>query len=87
MPHRRYLQCPAAVSMKHLKKFIRMKYGLRSDHRVDIIYAGECLKDDFCLMDVAYTFSWKRVSVLNGTRHTYRSVQPSKKIIDSKGIR
>jgi len=63
MPHRRYLQCPAAVSMKHLKKFIRMKYGLGSEHRVDIIYAGECLRDDFCLMDVAYTFCWKRVSV------------------------
>jgi hypothetical protein len=49
--------------MKHLKKFIRMKYGLGSEHRVDIIYAGECLRDDFCLMDVAYTFCWKRVSV------------------------
>jgi hypothetical protein len=64
--------------MKHLKKFIRMKYGLRSQHRVDIIYAGECLRDDFCLMDVAYTFSWKRVSV-------YRSVHAFKVTTGNKG--
>lgn len=31
---RRYLQCPAAVGMSHLKKFIRMKYGLTDEHRV-----------------------------------------------------
>lgn len=33
---KRYLQCPAAVSMKHLQKFIRMKFGLTGDHRVTI---------------------------------------------------
>ncbi|KAJ9589060.1 hypothetical protein L9F63_017654, partial [Diploptera punctata] len=58
--HLRYLKCPAAVTMRQLKKFIRMKYGLSSEHRVDIIYEEECLRDDFSLMDVAYTFSWKR---------------------------
>lgn len=31
---KRYLQCPPAVSMKHLQKFIRMKFGLTGDHRV-----------------------------------------------------
>lgn len=31
---KRFLQCPAAVSMTHLQKFIRMKYGLTGDHRV-----------------------------------------------------
>ncbi|KAK9702390.1 Zinc finger, C3HC4 type (RING finger) [Popillia japonica] len=30
---RRYLQCPAAVSMTHLQKFIRMKYALSSEHK------------------------------------------------------
>ena len=58
----RYLKCPAAVTMRQLKKFIRMKYGLSSEHKVDIIYEEECLRDDFSLMDVAYTFAWKRVS-------------------------
>lgn len=31
---KRFLQCPPAVSMKHLQKFIRMKFGLTGDHRV-----------------------------------------------------
>lgn len=31
---RRYLQCPAAVTMSHLQKFVRMKYALTSEHRV-----------------------------------------------------
>lgn len=35
---KRFLQCPAAVSMKHLQKFIRMKYGLTGDHRVSRIH-------------------------------------------------
>jgi hypothetical protein len=34
--HRRYLQCPAAVTMSHLKKFLRMKYNLNHDQRVSI---------------------------------------------------
>lgn len=34
---RRYLQCPAAVTMWHLQKFVRMKYGLTSEHRVSTI--------------------------------------------------
>lgn len=35
---KRFLQCPAAVSMKHLQKFIRMKFGLTGDHRVSSDY-------------------------------------------------
>lgn len=31
---KRFLQCPPAVSMKHLQKFLRMKFGLTGDHRV-----------------------------------------------------
>lgn len=31
---RRYLNCPAAVSMKHLQKFIRKKYALTTEHKV-----------------------------------------------------
>jgi len=61
MVHKRYLQCPAAVSTRHLKKFVRMKYGLGNEFQVDIIYEGENLADDFSLMDVAYTFKWHRV--------------------------
>lgn len=31
---RRYLQCPAAVTMSHLQKFLRMKHALSSEHKV-----------------------------------------------------
>lgn len=31
---KRYLQCPAAVRMSHLKKFLRMKFALSNEHRV-----------------------------------------------------
>lgn len=34
---KRFLKCPAAVSMKHLQKFVRMKYGLTGDHRVSVM--------------------------------------------------
>lgn len=60
--HRRYLQCPAAVTMSHLKKFLRMKYNLSLDYNVEILYAGEVLTDEFSLMDVAYTFTWNKTT-------------------------
>ncbi|CAG9853546.1 unnamed protein product [Phyllotreta striolata] len=72
---KRFLQCPAAVSMKHLQKFIRMKFGLTADHRVDIIYKGEVLKNNFSLIDVAYTFKWKKEKPL---RFFYRIFTPQK---------
>lgn len=59
---KRYLQCPAAVTVRHLKKFLRLKYGIGLDCWVDIIYDEECLPENFTLIDVAYTFTWKRVS-------------------------
>ncbi|KAI4454499.1 ring finger domain-containing polycomb group component [Holotrichia oblita] len=72
---RRYLQCPAAVSMTHLQKFIRMKYALSSEHKVDIIHDGEVLPSSFTLMDVAYSFKWKRVKPM---RFFYRIFTPMK---------
>ncbi|XP_064214442.1 polycomb group protein Psc isoform X2 [Tribolium castaneum] len=81
---KRYLQCPAAVSMKHLQKFIRMKFALSQNHKVDIIYEGEVLHSNFTLMDVAYTFKWKRLKPL---RFFYRIFTPLKiqpiKIVNS----
>lgn len=35
---KRFLQCPAAVTTKHLQKFIRMKYALTANHRVSTLY-------------------------------------------------
>nr|BAW19567.1 polycomb group RING finger protein 4 [Gnatocerus cornutus] len=72
---KRFLQCPAAVSMQHLQKFVRMKFALSPNHKVDIIYKGEVLPPHFSLMDVAYTFKWKRVKPL---RFFYRIFTPLK---------
>ncbi|XP_076327418.1 uncharacterized protein LOC143234170 [Tachypleus tridentatus] len=57
---RRYLQCPAAVTVAHLKKFINMKYGLSQSYVVDIMYYDDSLPDDYKLMDIAYIYTWKR---------------------------
>ncbi|KAL3271032.1 hypothetical protein HHI36_021532 [Cryptolaemus montrouzieri] len=72
---KRYLKCPAAVSMQLLQRFLRMKFGLTADHRVDIIYRGEVLPNFFTLMDVAYTFKWNRAKPM---RFFYRIFTPMK---------
>lgn len=59
---RRYLRCPAAVTVFHLQKLIRAKYGLRDAHRVDIMYKEEPLNGSYTLMDVMYIYHWRRVS-------------------------
>ncbi|GAB0100056.1 hypothetical protein DMENIID0001_160350 [Sergentomyia squamirostris] len=63
IPPIRYLQCPAAVTMWHLQRFIATKFDLNpSTMSVDIIYEDEVLPRDFSLMDVAYCYNWKRVA-------------------------
>lgn len=59
---RRYLRCPAAVTIFHLQKLIRAKYGLSEAHRVDIMYKEEPLCANYTLMDVMYIYHWRRVS-------------------------
>ncbi|XP_017772149.1 PREDICTED: polycomb group protein Psc-like isoform X2 [Nicrophorus vespilloides] len=85
---RRYLRCAAAVSMSHLHKFLRMKYALSPEHKVEIIYEGEVLPTHFNLMDVAYTFKWTEVKPM---RFFYRIFTPMKiqpiKIINTSSTR
>ena len=57
---KRYLLCPAGLSIYHLKKFISTKYALPSTFQVDIMYFKDNLNDEFTLMDVAYIYSWRR---------------------------
>lgn len=66
VPPIRYLQCPAAVTIRHLQRFLSSKYNLNTDLPtvdIQIIYEDEVLPMGFTLMDVAYCYSWKRVSV------------------------
>ncbi|XP_055690903.1 protein suppressor 2 of zeste isoform X2 [Lutzomyia longipalpis] len=63
IPPIRYLQCPAAVTVWHLQRFITTKFDLNpSTMIVEIIYEDEVLPRDFSLMDVAYCYNWKRVA-------------------------
>ncbi|XP_022186265.2 protein suppressor 2 of zeste [Nilaparvata lugens] len=56
---RRYLRCPAAVTVLHLHKLIRAKFGLTS-HKVDVMYKEDILLENWTLMDVAYIYQWRR---------------------------
>ncbi|KAG5336369.1 BMI1 protein, partial [Acromyrmex charruanus] len=57
---RRYFRCPAAVTIFHLQKLIRAKYGLGDINRVDIMYEEEPLCSSYSLMDVMYIYHWMR---------------------------
>lgn len=59
----RYLRCPAAVSVAHLKKLIQAKYDLNDNHRVDILYNQDCLISSLTLMDISYIYNWKKVEI------------------------
>ncbi|BFZ02128.1 hypothetical protein BsWGS_05167 [Bradybaena similaris] len=56
----RFLQCKAAVTVGHLKKFVRLKYGLPSHFQVDMFYNDVLLRNNCTLCDVAYFFNWRR---------------------------
>jgi polycomb group RING finger protein 4 len=61
-PNRRFLQCPGSLTVHHLKKFIMRKYGLvESSFLVDVIYKDDLLPEDLTLVDVAYSYDWRKV--------------------------
>lgn len=64
----KYLQAPAIFTVALLKKFIIHKFGIDS-HKfcVEIMYKVKtiALPDHYTLMDVAYIYTWKRVSLYN----------------------
>ncbi|XP_061429103.1 LOW QUALITY PROTEIN: polycomb complex protein BMI-1-like [Lethenteron reissneri] len=57
---KRYLQCPAAMAVMHLRKFLRNKMDVPSNYQVDVMYEDESLKDYYTLMDIAYIYAWRR---------------------------
>ena len=64
-PNRRFLQCPGSVTINHLKKFIITKYGLDDKFVVDVIYKDDLLAEDNSLIDVAYSYNWRKVRESN----------------------
>ncbi|XP_040068600.2 polycomb group protein Psc, partial [Ixodes scapularis] len=61
---RRFLSCPAAFTVNHLRKFLRTKYALAPSLKIDILHMDDVLCDSYSLMDVAYIYAWKRESPL-----------------------
>lgn len=60
---RRYLQCPALVTIAHLKKFISMKYSVDvTRYTIEICHRRATLPENWTLMDVAYIYAWKRIA-------------------------
>ncbi|XP_044738837.1 mucin-5AC-like [Chrysoperla carnea] len=61
IPQTRYLQCPAGVSVRLLKKFLIGKFDINiHQYHIDILYKRVPLPDEYKLMDIAYIYSWKR---------------------------
>ncbi|XP_059085030.1 polycomb group protein Psc-like [Tigriopus californicus] len=59
--NRRFLQCPGMMKIKHLKKFVRMKYGLVDENfAIDVIYKNELIPEEYTLIDVAYLYNWRK---------------------------
>ncbi|KYN04016.1 PREDICTED: putative uncharacterized protein DDB_G0277255 [Cyphomyrmex costatus] len=71
--NRRYLQCPALVTVAHLKKFIAMKYSVDvTRYTIEICHRRATLPENWTLMDVAYIYAWKRIEPM---RFFYRVAQ------------
>ncbi|CAB1349912.1 unnamed protein product [Coregonus sp. 'balchen'] len=58
--NKRYLQCPAAMTIMHLRKFLRSKMDIPCTYQVEVMYEDEPLKDYYTLMDIAYIYTWRR---------------------------
>ncbi|XP_065114140.1 polycomb complex protein BMI-1-A isoform X2 [Paramisgurnus dabryanus] len=71
--HKRYLQCPAAMTVMHLRKFLRSKMDIPPTFQVEVMYEDEPLKDYYTLMDIAYIYTWRR----NGPLPLKYRVRPS----------
>ncbi|XP_077556968.1 uncharacterized protein LOC144170824 isoform X2 [Haemaphysalis longicornis] len=78
---RRFLSCPAAFTVGHLHKFIRMKYSLEPRYKVDILYMDDVLFHGYSLMDIAYIYSWKRECPLRLFFRIYTSRPPVTKAL------
>ncbi|XP_061442241.1 polycomb complex protein BMI-1 isoform X1 [Rhineura floridana] len=57
---KRYLRCPAAMTVMHLRKFLRSKMDIPNTLQIDVMYEEEPLKDYYTLMDIAYIYTWRR---------------------------
>ncbi|KAI8792860.1 mucin-5AC [Biomphalaria glabrata] len=55
----RYLLCPSEVTVRHLKRFLRAKFELGENLKIEMFRGGEELTDDLMLQDIALIYSWR----------------------------
>uniref|UniRef100_A0A8C7KQD6 Bmi1 polycomb ring finger oncogene 1b n=2 Tax=Oncorhynchus kisutch TaxID=8019 RepID=A0A8C7KQD6_ONCKI len=60
MIDKRYLQCPAAMTIMHLRKFLRSKMDIPCTYQIEVMYEDEPLTDYYTLMDIAHIYTWRR---------------------------
>ena len=51
------------MTVQLLKKFIMTKYSLDQNFLVDVIYKEDLLPEDNTLIDVAYSYNWRKVNI------------------------
>ncbi|XP_062843607.1 polycomb complex protein BMI-1-B isoform X2 [Trichomycterus rosablanca] len=79
---KRYLQCPAAMTVMHIRKFLRSKMDIPCTFQIEVMYEDEPLKDYYTLMDIAYIYTWRR----NGPLPLKYRVRPSCKKLKLGGM-
>ncbi|XP_013081126.2 protein suppressor 2 of zeste-like [Biomphalaria glabrata] len=55
----RYLLCPSEVTVRHLKRFLKAKFELGENLKIEMFRGGEELTDDLMLQDIALIYSWR----------------------------
>ncbi|KAL3271104.1 hypothetical protein HHI36_021600 [Cryptolaemus montrouzieri] len=76
----RYLRCPSAVSIMHLQKLIRAKFGLSDSHYIDILHNQDCLNPFYTLMDVIYIYKLSKMEPLDLTYRIYEYMAKKMKL-------
>lgn len=82
--YKRYLRCPAAVTVAHLEKLVRNKYDLSPSHKVDVMFNDKVLMPHISIMDVAYSFQRKRKEQFNFTYHILETPCKKRKVEELK---
>ncbi|CAF0917442.1 unnamed protein product [Brachionus calyciflorus] len=57
-----YLQCSASLSIELLKKFLSIKFDLKTVKNLDIMYDDKPLNKELTLLDVSYIYAWRRTA-------------------------
>lgn len=82
----RYLLCPAAFTVAHVKKFLRMKFELGPHYEIHIFHSDEPLKDTYTLIDIAYIYTWRRNAPLRLFYSVFENDNKRPKMSNSESV-